>query len=312
MEYRTLGGSGLKVSALGLGANQFGGKVDQETVRNILGAALDLGVNFIDTADVYQGGKSEECIGAGLECRRQAALIATKFFGRTREGPNEVGASRYHILRAVEGSLRRLNTDYIDLYQIHQWDSETPLEETMRALDDLIASGKVRYIGASNFTAWQLTWANALAELNGWSKFVSIQPHFHMFERGIEKELIPACAFFDIGILPYFPLAGGFLTGKYRQGQPPPPGSRGETSQYVQRYMTPENFSRLEKLKSFAERRGHQVNELALAWLMAQPQVSSVISGATKVEQVQANAASVAWELTPEEISEIRDILGSS
>jgi aryl-alcohol dehydrogenase-like predicted oxidoreductase len=311
MEYRSLGASGLKVSAIGLGTNQFGGKVDQETARSIIHAAIDLGINFIDTSDSYQGGRSEEFIGKALEGRRASALIATKVFNRTGEGPNDRGASRYHILAGVEASLRRLNTDYIDLYQIHNWDDETPIEETLRALDDLVHAGKVRYIGASNFSAWQLAWSNALAERWGQTKFVSIQPHYHMLERGVEREMITACRTFDIGILPYFPLAGGFLTGKYRQGQPSPAGSRGESSAYVQRYMTPENFARLEKLEAWARKRSRPMNELAHAWLLARPPVSSVISGATRPEHVQANAASADWKLDPEELEEIEKILNA-
>ena len=309
MQYRSLGNSGLKVSAIGLGTNQFGGKVDSGTAKDIIHAALDLGVNFIDTADVYQDGRSEEFIGGALGGRRQEALIATKVYAKVGEGPNERGASRQHIMDGVEASLRRLQTDYIDLYQIHVWDEETPIEETMRALEDLLRVGKVRYIGASNFSAWQLTRANAVSEINGWTEFVSIQPHYHMLEREVERELIPACTYFGTGILPYFPLAGGFLTGKYVQDQPAPAGSRGESSEYVQRYMTPENYSKLDKLAAFAGEYEHTVNELAHAWLLAQPQVSSVISGATSVEHVQANAAAVDWDLGEEDVEAVNAIL---
>jgi len=309
MQYRGLGNSGLKVSTIGLGTNQFGGKVSLEGSKNILAAALDVGVNLIDTADVYQGGRSEENIGTALKGRRDQALIATKVFFKVGEGPNDLSASRQHILAGVEASLRRLQTDYIDLYQIHRWDVDTPIEETMRALDDLVRAGKVRYIGASNFSSWQLIHANAVAELRGWTKFVSIQPHYHMMEREIEKELVPACKYFGIGILPYFPLAGGFLTGKYQEGQPAPEGSRGESSEYVKRYMTSERFAKLTLLITFAEEHDHTINELAHAWLLAQPMVSSVISGATKVEHIQANAAAGDWELTPEEVAEINEIL---
>ena len=311
MQYRNLGSSGLKVSAIGLGTNQFGGKVDLETTKNIIAAALEAGVNFIDTADIYQEGRSEENIGKALAGKRSEALLATKVYGEVGEGPNDRGASRLHIMQGVEASLRRLQTDTIDLYQIHVWDEDTPIDETLRALDDLVHSGKVRYIGASNFSAWQLVWSNALAELRGWNKFVSIQPHYHMFERGIEEELVPACQYFDIGILPYFPLAGGFLTGKYKQGKPAPEGSRGESSQYVQRYMTPENYVKVEKLTAFAQQREHSLNDLAHAWLLAQPQISSVISGATSIEHMQANAAAGEWQLTEEETSEISEILES-
>jgi len=311
MKYRPLGKSGLKVSAIGLGTNQFGGKVDADTTVNIIHAALDMGINFIDTADVYQEGHSEEFIGRALEGRRQDVLIATKVYYEVGKGPNDRGASRQHIMEGVEVSLRRLRTDHIDLYQIHAWDDDTPIEETMRALDDLVHSGKVRYIGASNFSAWQLVWANALAKEKSWTKFVSIQPHYHMLERGIEGEMIPACSYFGIGILPYFPLAGGFLTGKYNQGQPAPSGSRGESSEYVQRYMMPNNYMKLEKLNVFAGEQNHTVNELAHAWLLAQPQISSVISGATSVEQVQTNAIAADWDLVEEDVIEVNGILDS-
>jgi aryl-alcohol dehydrogenase-like predicted oxidoreductase len=309
MQYRNLGSSGLKVSAIGLGTNQFGGKVDLQTTRDIIAAALEAGVNFIDTADIYQDGRSEKFIGQALAGKRSGVLLATKVYGEVGEGPNDRGASRHHIMQGVEDSLRRLGTDTIDLYQIHVWDEDTPIEETLRALDDLVHAGKVRYIGASNFSAWQLTWSNALAELRGWNKFVSIQPHYHMFERGIEVELIPACQYFKIGILPYFPLAGGFLTGKYKQGEPAPEGSRGESSQYVQRYMTTENFAKVKKLTAFAQEHEHSLNDLAHAWLLAQPQISSVISGATSVAQVQANAAAVEWVLTAEETQQVNEML---
>ncbi len=217
MKYRQLGRSGLWVSVVGLGTNQFGGKVDEKGVAEIIDAALDLGVNFIDTADVYTGGKSEETIGKAIAKRRDQVVLATKVGSRTGDGPNDVGASRRHIIAGVEASLRRLGTEYIDLYQIHRFDPHTPFEETMRALDDLVRSGKVRYIGASNYAAWQLCRANDVAEMRGWTPFISIQPHYHMLERSIEKELVPYCEAFGVGIIPYFPLAGGFLTGKYRR-----------------------------------------------------------------------------------------------
>lgn len=309
MLYRSLGKSGLKVSTIGLGTNQFGGKVDLKGTKNIIDTALETGINLIDTADIYQGGRSEENIGKALKGKRDQVLIATKVFFKMGDGPNDKGASRQHIFAGVEASLRRLQTDYIDLYQIHRWDAETPIDETMQALDDLVRLGKVRYIGASNFSSWQLTHANAVAELQGWTKFVSVQPHYHMMERAIEEELIPACDYFGVGILPYFPLAGGFLTGKYQEGQPIPDGSRGESSEYVKGYLTPERFAKLTKLTAFAAERDHSINELAHAWLMAQPMVSSVISGATKIEHVQANATAGDWELSPEDIAAINEIL---
>ncbi len=312
MEYRHLGNSGLRVSAIGLGTNQFGGKVDAKSAAAIIHAALDAGINFIDTADIYREGRSEEAIGAAVKDVRKQVLIATKARHPMGDGPNDRGTSRQHLLDAVEASLRRLGTETIDLYQMHTWDAETPIEETMRTLEDLLRAGKVRYIGASNFTAWQLTHANAVAELQGWTQFVSVQPHYHMLHREVEAELQPACAYFKIGILPYFPLAGGFLTGKYRRDQEAPKGSRGEESPYVQRYMTAENYTIVEQLQALAAESGHQLNELAHAWLLAQPQVSSVISGATKPEHVQANAKAAEWELSAEELARADEILGKT
>lgn len=309
MEYRLLGNSGVRVSVIGLGTNQFGGKVDQQGVNAIIDGVLDLGVNFIDTANIYTSGRSEETLGNALRSRRQHVILATKGFHPVGKGPNERGASRYHLINAVEQSLRRLQSDYIDLYQIHSWDDETPIEESLRALNALVQSGKIRYIGASNFAAWQLARANTLAELRGWEPFITIQPHYHMLERSIEQELLPYCAAFKVGILPYFPLAGGFLTGKYRRDNPAPAGSRGETSAYVQRYMNDHNYSLIEKLSTWAQERGRSMGELAHAWLLAHPQVSSVISGATSLEHVQGNARSANWKLSDDEMEEIHTIL---
>lgn len=309
MEYRQLGSAGVRVSAIGLGTNQFGGKVDQAGVQAILDQALELGINFFDTADVYQQGRSEQTIGNAIKSRRDQVILATKVFHNVGPGPNDRGASRQHIMQGVEASLRRLQTDYIDLYQIHSWDATTPIEETLRALDDLVRAGKVRYVGASNFAAWQLARANLLAEFRGWSPFVTIQPHYHMLERSIERELVPYCEADNIGILPYFPLAGGFLTGKYERGQAAPAGSRGESSTYVQQYMTDKNYTLIEQLSGWASERGHSLGELAHAWLLAQPRVSSVISGATSVEQVRSNAKAAEWQLSPEERAEVNGML---
>jgi aryl-alcohol dehydrogenase-like predicted oxidoreductase len=311
VEYRQLGNSGVRVSVIGLGTNQFGGKVDQAGVNDIVHGALDLGINFIDTANVYRGGRSEETLGVALKGRWHQVVLATKFTMKMGDGPNERGASRYHMMNAVEESLRRLQSDHIDLYQVHEWDETTPLEETLRALDDLVRSGKVRYVGASNFSAWQLTKANLLAEVRGWAPFVTIQPHYHMFEREIEKELIPYCNAHNVGVLPYFPLAGGFLTGKYRRGEAAPPGSRGETSAYVQKYMTDPGYDKIEALTAWARERGRSMTELAHAWLLAQPRVSSVISGATRLAHVQSNAQAANWALTSEELEEVNAILDS-
>ncbi len=278
MEYRNLGRAGVKVSAIGIGCNQFGGKVDKEGTKAVVNRALDEGINFFDTADVYSKGVSEEYIGAALASQWDRVVIATKGRSAMGDGPNDQGTSRYHITNAVEASLRRLGTDHIDLYQIHRWDDTTSIEEMMRALDDLVRSGKVRYIGASNFAAWQLCRSNDVAEMMRWEQFVTVQPQYHMLEREIERELAPYCAWANIGILPYFPLAG--------VGEPAPVGSRGEKSPYVQKYLTDANFDKLDKLRAFADSRERTLHDLAFAWLLSNKQVASVIAGATHSDQV--------------------------
>ncbi len=310
MEYRRLGSSGVRVSVIGLGTNRFGTEaVTQETVNNIVSACLDLGINFIDTANTYSTGKSEEKLGIALKGRWDRFVVATKFSFKVGEGPNDKGGSRYHMMNAVDASLRRLQSDHVDIYYLHGWDESTPIEETLRGLDDLVRAGKVRYVGASQFAAWQLAHANLLAELRGWTPFVAIQAHLHMLERGVEHEMIPYCRTHHVGLVPYFPLAGGFLTGKYKRGQPAPPGSRGESSVYVQNYMTDANYARVERLTAWAEARGRGMNELAHAWLLAQPQVCSVISGATKLEQVLSNAQAADWSLNADEVKEVNTLL---
>ncbi|MCB8941176.1 MAG: aldo/keto reductase [Ardenticatenaceae bacterium] len=309
MEYRQLGNSGVRVSVIGMGTNQFGRKVDQAGVNDVIDAALDLGINFIDTADVYTGSDSETTLGHALKGRWDKFVLATKVYFKVGDGPNDYGASRYHIMNGVEASLRRLQSDHIDLYQMHRWDPLTPIEETMRALDDLVSSGKVRYIGASAYAAWQLAQANMLADMRGWSRFVTVQSHYHMLEREVEKEVIPYCQAENVGFIPYFPLAGGFLTGKYTREAGAPEGSRGESSQYVQAYMTDANYTKVEKLTTWAQEREHTMAELAHAWLLAQPQVCSVISGLTRLEHLQQNAKAADWQLTAEEVNEINNIL---
>lgn len=310
MEYRQLGNSGVRVSVIGLGTNQFGGKVDQPLVNTVIDAAIDLGVNFIDTADVYTAGRSEETLGVALKGKWDRFVVATKVFAKTGEGPNDRGTSRYHIMNGIEASLRRLQSDHVDLYQLHRWDEDTPIEETLRALDDLVRSGKVRYVGASAFASWQLAQSNLLAEMRGWSSFVTVQSHYHMLERDVEREVIPYCRQHGVGFIPFFPLAGGFLTGKYTRGQAAPPGSRGESSEYVQRYMTDENYQIVARLTAWAEERGRTMAELAHAWLLAQPQVCSVISGLTKLEHLQQNVKAADWALTPAEVDNLNQILG--
>ena len=310
MEFRQLGSSGVRVSVIGLGTNRFGSdKVSQSEVNNIIDAALDLGINFIDTANIYTGGRSEETLGEALKGRWDRVVLATKFRSSTGDGPNDQGASRYHMMNAVEASLRRLQSDHIDLYYVHSWDERTPIAETLRGLDDLVRSGKVRYAGASSFASWQLAHANLLAEVRGWAPFVALQSHYHMLERGVEREVLPYCEAHGVGFVPYFPLAGGFLTGKYKRGQPAPPGSRGESNRYVQGYMTDANHDVLEQLTAWADERGRRMNELAHAWLLTQPQVCSVISGATRVEHVKSNAKAADWHLVAEELGNINAVL---
>ncbi len=310
MQYRQLGKSGVRVSVIGLGTNRFGyERMPQEQVNRVIDSALDLGINFLDSADVYQDGRSEETIGKALQNRRNRFVLATKYSSKTGEGPNDWGASRYHLYDAVEASLRRLQTDHIDLYYVHNFDDTTPFEEMLRGLDDLVRAGKVRYIGASNFLTWQIARANLLAEVHGWSPFVASQAHYHLLERGPEKEMLSFCRSQGVGLIPYFPLAGGFLTGKYQRNQPAPAGSRGESSPYVQRYMTDTNYAIVERLSEWAGGHGHTIGDAAQAWLLAHPQVSSVISGATRLEQMQLNAKAADWVLTPDEMKQVNQIL---
>ncbi len=309
MEYRQLGNSGVRVSVIGMGTNRFGTKVEQADVNRIIDKAIDLGVNFIDTADVYTGSESEKTLGHALKGKWDKVVLATKGYFATGDGTNDIGASRYHLRNAVENSLTRLQSDHIDLYQMHRWDVNTPIEETMRTLDDLVSSGKVRYIGASAYAAWQLAKANLLADMRGWASFVTVQSHYHMLEREVEKEVIPYCQADNVGFIPYFPLAGGFLTGKYKRGEDAPEGSRGESSDYVKGYMTDDNYTIVEKLSAWAEERGHTMAELAHVWLLAQPQVCSVISGLTRIEHLEANAKSADWVLSEDELAEVNAVL---
>lgn len=306
MKYRRLGNSGLEVSEIGLGGNNFGWWADEQTSTAVINHALDQGVNFIDTADVYDRGHSEEFIGKAIKGKRFQVIIATKFGNPTGDGPNERGGSRYYIMKAVDASLRRLQTDYIDLYQMHLPDSTTPIEETLRALDDTIRAGKVRYIGCSNFAAWQLCEALWVSKVNNLHAFVTIQPQYNLLARQIERELVPCCQAYEIGIIPYSPLAGGFLTGKYRKGEELPAGARlSGPNPAFRRIFTEANWDKLAKFETFARVRGHSVGELAIAWLLAKPWVSTVIAGARKIEQVSANVAASEWRLTAEEVAEL-------
>jgi aryl-alcohol dehydrogenase-like predicted oxidoreductase len=310
MEYRQLGHSGVRVSVIGLGTNRFGSKeVRQSDVDEIIDQALDLGINFFDTANVYTEGRSEETLGQALKGRIDKVVLASKFSFPRKSSPNSWGASRYQLMQAVDASLRRLQIDHIDLYYTHRWDASTPVEETLRALDDVIRMGKVRYIGASAYASWQLAHANVLAEMKGWTAFVVIQSEYNLLRRDVEREVLPYCRAHRVGFVPYYPLAGGFLTGKYERGKPPPPGSRGENTNNVRELMTEANYNTVGRLATWAKARGRGVNELAQAWLLAQPQVCSVISGATRAEQVVSNAKASDWQLTAEELKEIEAII---
>lgn len=308
MEYRYLGRSGLQVSAIGLGTNNFGGRLDAAASAVVINHALDMGINMIDTSNSYGGTYSEEYIGRALKGKRHQAVIATKVSSRMADGPNNAGNSRKHIMTEVENSLRRLNTDYIDLYQIHWQDANVPIEETLRALDDLVRQGKARYIGCSNFMAWQVCEAVWTSRSLGIAAFASVQPKYSLMDRAIEAELTPFCREYRMGILPYFPLENGFLTGKYKRGQSAPQGTR--LAEGDRGMFTDANFDLLEALEAFCAERGRSVLELAFAWLLANPDVSSVIAGATRAEQVVANAKAAAWTLTAQELAEVNAIIG--
>jgi aryl-alcohol dehydrogenase-like predicted oxidoreductase len=306
MRYRQLGESGLTVSVIGLGGNNFGGRIGLEETRGVVDAALDCGVTLIDTADIYGNrGGSEELLGQVLAGRREHVVLATKF-GMDMGNGTVARGSRSYIRRAVEASLRRLQTDYIDLYQYHAPDGVTPLEETLATLDDLITGGKVRYIGSSNFAGWQVADADWIAQTQHQARFVSAQNHYNLLERDAEQELIPSCVNRGVGVLPYFPLANGLLTGKYSRGQAAPPGTRltGRESE-----LTDDVFDKLEALERFGAEHGHSLLEVAIAGLAAMPGIASVIAGATKPEQVRANAAAGDWELSPDHLAKLRSAL---
>lgn len=336
MEYRNVGRSGLLVSVVGLGCDNFGWRCDPDETAAIVRHAFDLGINLFDTADLYgPRGVSEQYLGKAVKGFRDDVIIATKFVGHLGLSPSplHMGSSRRHIMNAVEASLRRLDTDYIDLYQLHFPHPGAPIDETLRALDDLIRQGKVRYVGTSNFTGWQIADATWTARTERLNRFVSAQNGYNMLDRQIEKDLVPACVEYGVGILAYFSLASGFLTGKYRPGETNPEGARltsGEpttanlvgvpdaivraSNPEVLRWVTPtsiftpENYEQLVKLEAFAEARGHSVLELAIAWLAARPALSSVLVGATRPEQVEQSARAAEWRLTDDEVTELDEL----
>ena len=306
METRQIGS--LTVSVVGLGCNNFGRRLDAGATTSVVHAALDAGITFFDTADIYGGTKSEEFLGRALGRRRDQVVIATKF-GMEVDAARH-GAKPDYVRRAAEDSLRRLGTNHIDLYQIHQPDPATPIADTLAALNDLVKAGKVREIGCSNFSAAQLREAEA-AVSDGAARFVSVQNEYSLLHREPEDDVIPECLRVGVAFIPYFPLASGLLTGKYRLGRPAPQGSRLE-SRFGEEPFTTENLELVEALLPFAASRGHQLGELAISWLAARPAVASVIAGATSPEQVSANAAAARWRLTDAELEEVDAILSRS
>jgi len=290
MNYRNLGQSGLKVSQICLGTNNFGAQIDEETSIKIVNKALDCGINVIDTANIYTGGKSEEVIGKAVKGRRDDVIIATKVgFGRV-EGPNRSGLSRKHILGQVEHSLTSLQTEFIDIYYMHRFDSETPLEETLRTFDYLVRQGKVRYIACSNFAAWQIAKAQEICEIHDFEKLIAVQPPYNLLQRDIERNIIPYCQQERLGILTYTPLMGGFLTGKYSKDTPPPAGSRFKYNPRLwERASNGSNFAVLEQIEKVADDVGIPISKLAISWILKNPAVTAPIVGASSVEQVEEN-----------------------
>jgi len=306
MRYRSLGRSGLLVSVAGLGGNNFGRRLDVDATRAVVDAAIDAGITLLDTADSYGAGRSEEILGEVLAGRRDQVVLATKFGHRSADLGYGAAAGakggRGYIMRAVERSLRRLRTDYIDLYQIHTPDPATPIEETLAALSDLVTQGKVRYLGHSNFSGWQLADAAGVARELGTAGFVSAQNQWSLLERGAEAEVVPAARHYGLGVLPYSPLANGLLTGKVRRGVPPPEGSRLASRPD---YVTGDKLGRVEKLLGWAQQHGVTILDVAVGGLAAQPGCSSVIAGATSPEQVKANAAASGWVPSAEELADL-------
>ncbi|WP_229054178.1 aldo/keto reductase [Aeromicrobium sp. Leaf350] len=310
MATQQLGHSGITVSAVGIGSNAFGARVDADGTRAVVDAALDAGVTFFDTADVYSFGASEELLGAALKGRRDEVVIATKF-GMDLEGLNGDDGGRRgspaYVRTAIEASLRRLGTDHVDLYQLHTPDRQTPLEDTLGALDELVQEGLVRAIGSSNFAAWEVADAHWRATTAGHTPFATAQNEYSLYNRAAEVELAPACVAYDVGLLPYFPLAYGLLTGKYRQGEAAPEGTR-LAAQGQARRLEGADWARIDALQAFADERGIDLLTLAMGGLAAQPAVASVIAGVSRPEQVAANVAAAAWTPTPQDLEALAEI----
>ena len=303
---RKLGRTDLTVSAIGLGCNNFGGRMDFAASERVVHAALDAGVTLFDTADIYGGrGKSEEFLGRALVGRRRKAVIVTKFGLPMSDDARLRNASYDYVIGAAEASLRRLRTDWIDVYMLHRPDMTTPIEETLRALDRLVRDGKVRFVGCSNMPAWQVVDAAWTAKTAGLPAFVCCEDQYNLLRRDVEAELLPALAAHGLALLPYFPLASGMLTGKYRPGEPPPQDTRMANKRYADRFLNDANLMIVERLRDFAAQRGRSMVELAFGWLLANPIVGGVIAGATTPEQMQQNVAAAGWQLSTEELTEI-------
>jgi aryl-alcohol dehydrogenase-like predicted oxidoreductase len=313
METRNLGGSGLKVSLVGLGCNNFGVRLDRAQSAAVIDRAIDRGITLFDTADSYGGrGGSERILGEVLGGRRQDIVLATKFGNAMDDAGVLKGGSRRYLMRAVEASLVRLRTDWIDLYQLHKPDPDTPIEETLRALDDLVRQGKVRYVGCSNLAAWSVADAAWTARHLGLPQFVCAQDEYSLLAREAERELIPALHAFGMGLLPYYPLASGLLTGKYRRDTPLPEGSRlANSATWAAKFLTPRNWDVVEGLEAFCRSRGRSLVDLAFAWLAAREPVASIIAGATAPQQIDVNVGAVGWKLGPDELAEIDRIAAS-
>jgi aryl-alcohol dehydrogenase-like predicted oxidoreductase len=306
MEERNLGSSGLRVSVIGIGCNNFGAKLDVAGSKRVIDRAIDSGITLFDTADIYGGkGGSETAMGEILGAKRNKIVLATKFGMQMDDAGKLIGGSRRYIMSAVEGSLRRLKTDWIDLYQLHQVDPHTPIEETLRALDDLVRSGKVRYIGCSNLPAWQVVEARETSARLNLNAFASSQDEYSLLVRDVDRELAPALSRYRMGLLPFFPLACGLLTGKYSRQSMPSDGRLSTTQRWADKYLTERNWRVTEDLGAFAKKRGKTMLELAFSWLLARPNVTSVIAGATTPEQVDANSKAASWVLSAEDLAEI-------
>jgi aryl-alcohol dehydrogenase-like predicted oxidoreductase len=307
MQQRNFGATDLRVSAVGLGCNNFGIRLDREATGTLVHAALDAGITLFDTADIYGSprGSSETLLGEALGQRRKDIVLATKF-GLPMDGSGQrQGGSRRYVMAAVEASLKRLDTDWIDIYYFHRPDRTTPIEETLRALDELVRHGKVRHIGCSNFSGAEIAQAQRMAATHGLARFVTAQDQYNLLSREIEDEVLPVIAAEKLALLPYFPLASGMLTGKYRLGRPMPQGTRLSNARYSDRFLSDENFDIVERLEEFCAARDRTLLQLAFAWLLAKPAVASVIAGASTPEQLMQNVDAVGWDLSPDEIAEV-------